>query len=206
MAHEYTSLALLKRSLGGITDTARDDLLQGALEAASRQVDNTCSTDLSRRRFWLDPVAVERTYRLTDRVFCEPDGDRIEVGDIGDVTGLAVAHGSALLGWTDITASIETQPDNAIADGRAVTSLLYVGGRLPTTAALRVRVTARWGWPILPPEVSRATLIQAARLWKRQDSPEGVLGSSEWGVVRTSKVDPDVRELLREYTPITGFA
>jgi hypothetical protein len=46
----------------------------------------------------------------------------------------------------------------------------------------------------------QATLIQAARLYRRKDSPEGVTGSAEWGVVRLPRIDPDVSALIKDLT------
>jgi hypothetical protein len=63
---------------------------------------------------------------------------------------------------------------------------------------MRVRVTAKWGWPAVPDTVVQATLIQASRLYRRKDSPEGVLGSAEWGTVRLGRVDPDVYALIQQ--------
>jgi hypothetical protein len=72
------------------------------------------------------------------------------------------------------------------------------------TATTRVRVTAKFGWPTVPDDIVQACLIQASRLFKRADSPEGVMGSSEWGVVRLSRRDPDVWALIEPYT-LPGF-
>jgi hypothetical protein len=69
---------------------------------------------------------------------------------------------------------------------------------------MRVRVTARWGWPSVPDGVAQAAALLAARLYRRKDSPEGVLGSSEWGAVRVARFDPDVEGLIAPY--ITIFA
>ena len=52
----------------------------------------------------------------------------------------------------------------------------------------------------MPAQVAQATLIQAARLYKRRESPEGVLGNAEWGSIRLSRVDPDVAALLSRFT------
>jgi hypothetical protein len=50
-------------------------------------------------------------------------------------------------------------------------------------------------------------IMQAARLYKRRRSPEGVAGFAEFGVVRVSRVDPDVAELLKPYyVPRVGAA
>jgi hypothetical protein len=92
----------------------------------------------------------------------------------------------------------ETWPENALADGEPVTGLLRVFG-IWAVPGMRVRITTRFGWPAVPDPVDEASLIQASRLFKRKDSPEGVAGSSEWGVVRVSRRDPDVWNLIEPY-------
>jgi hypothetical protein len=42
----------------------------------------------------------------------------------------------------------------------------------------------------------QAIIIQSARLWRRRDTPEGVLAFDELGAVRISRIDPDVSWLL----------
>lgn len=104
--------------------------------------------------------------------------------------------------WSPVT-GYETVPDNALADGRPITALLRVGGIWGYERG-RVRVTARFGWPDVPDDIEQAALIQASRLFKRKDSPEGVTGSAEWGVVRLSRRDPDVWNLIEPYI-LPGF-
>lgn len=53
---------------------------------------------------------------------------------------------------------------------------------------------ALWG-----ADAQLAVIMQAARLYKRRRSPEGVAGFGEMGVVRISRIDPDVAELLAAY-------
>lgn len=48
-----------------------------------------------------------------------------------------------------------------------------------------------------------AIILQSARLWKRRDTPEGVIAFDELGAVRVSRLDPDVDMMLR---PAWGFA
>ena len=197
MAHEYGTLAVLKERLGiEASDTTRDATLSAALSAASRGIDKWTG-----RRFWLDDAPVQRVYRLANRVVHETDGDVLLVDDIGDVTGLTLESGAAT-SWTPITGSYETTPDNALADGRPVTGLLRMGpwGVYRT----RVRVTARFGWPAVPDDITEAALIQASRLYKRKDSPEGIIGSAEWGVRNLSRRDPDVWALIEPYI-LPGF-
>lgn len=198
MANEYTTVAALKSQLNLATaDTTSDALLTQALAAASRSIDRSTG-----RRFWLDPSAVQRTYRLGGRVLCDTDGEHLIVDDIGSTTGLVVETGTNG-SWTALT-DYETSPENAVVDGRPITSLLRSTNTWGTTSTARVRVTARFGWPAVPDEVVQATQIQALRLYRRKDSPEGVMGSAEWGVVRLSRVDPDVYALIQHLT-LPGF-
>jgi hypothetical protein len=197
MANEYGTVAALKQRLNvEPSDTSRDDLLQSALSAASRGIERACG-----RRFWLDPEPVARLFNPRRRLDREADGELFLTGDIGDEVGLLVetGRGAAFAPVTDY----ETWPDNALLDGEPVTGLLRPVGiwGVPTT---RIRITARFGWPAVPDDVTEAALIQATRLFKRKDSPEGVTGSSEWGVVRLSRRDPDVWNLIEPYI-LPGF-
>lgn len=194
MANEYSDIATLKKVLGITSDTSRDDLLTAALAAASRSVDQYTG-----RRFYADGVATARVYRSFRRVVPEPDGDRILIDDVSSTTGLVVEVGSAGSTSYSTTTQYEVQPDNALARGFPITSLLAVSNGWGYGTTARVRVTAKWGWPAVPDEVTSATLIQASRLFKRRESPEGVIGSAEWGTIRLSRVDPDVQALLRPY-------
>lgn len=188
----YASLPLFKswRTAGERND--RDDLMAVAIGAASRAIDAYTG-----RRFWLDEVASARTFNARDNVVVDGDGARLLVDDIGDLTGLLVETGSGA-SWSDVTAGVEVWPLNAAADGLAVEGLLY-GSGWPVGSGSRVRITARWGWPVVPDEVRQACLILAARLYARRNTPEGVLGQAEWGVVRVGRADPDVVELLLPY-------
>ncbi|WP_274031488.1 phage gp6-like head-tail connector protein [Streptomyces sp. MMBL 11-1] len=193
MAEDYASIETLRLMLKTQDTDPRDDLLQRALTSASRSIDKTCG-----RRFWLDPAPVTRTYRAAGRTVAEDDGDVLLVDDIGDLTGLVVEVGSGT-SWSPLSADrVEGIPENALLDGRPVTGLLRIGAPW-AHGRTRVRVTARFGWPAIPDDVQQATLIQANRLFKRKDSPEGVTGSAEWGVVRLSRRDPDVWNLIEQY-------
>ncbi|MGW1295157.1 phage gp6-like head-tail connector protein [Streptomyces sp. NPDC002533] len=193
MAEDYASVETLRLMRKTQEDDPRDGLLQRALTSASRSIDKTCG-----RRFWLDPEPVTRTYRAAGRTVPEDGGEVLLVDDIGDVSGLAVEVGSGT-SWSPLAADwVEPIPENALLDGRPVTGLLRVGAPWPC-GRTRIRVTARFGWPSIPDDIEQATLIQANRLFKRKDSPEGVTGSAEWGVVRLSRRDPDVWNLIEQY-------
>lgn len=200
MANEYSTLAVLKQQLTiAATDTTRDTLLNQALESASRSIDN-----LTGRRFFLDAVATARTYNPTGRISYNIRSEQAFISDdIGSTAGLIVEVGVSP-SFTVVNV-FDTEPDNALVLGRAITTLrLPQGGVWSGGGSDRVRITARWGWPAVPAEVVEATLIQAARLFRRKDSPEGVTGSAEWGVIRLSRVDPDVQALVHHLI-LPGF-
>ncbi|MFF9688985.1 phage gp6-like head-tail connector protein [Streptomyces sp. NPDC014623] len=192
---EYATRVELKAALGiEADDTTRDALLDRALAAASRGIDTATG-----RRFWLDDMPSTRVYRTAGRVLWDDVGEVMNVDDIGSAVGLVTATGT-VGAWSTVT-DIETTPDNALARGRPITGLLLAAGGW---GVQRVQVTARWGWPAVPDEITQATLIQAARLYRRKDSPEGVTGSAEWGVVRLSRRDPDVWALIEHFV-LPGF-
>ena len=45
----------------------------------------------------------------------------------------------------------------------------------------------------------QAHIMQAARLWDRRNTPNGIGGFGDFGAVRISRLDPDVAELLAPY-------
>lgn len=186
---DYTTLTLVKDELQLSTTTSQDTILSAKITAASQQIDQFCG-----RTFAPADTAAARTYSTRGRTVRTDDGELLMIDDIGSLTGLTVESGTpGGSTWTDITSQVETHPLDAISRGYPVTGLLLVSGVWPA----RARITAPWGWPATPAVVSTAAIIQTVRLYKRKDSPEGVLGSAEWGgVVRMSRIDPDVAALL----------
>lgn len=191
----YATLAELKRRIVIPTGTTtHDDDLTSQLTAASRGID-----DYTDRRFWLDDTATAKTINPRQRTFRTDDGERLLLPwDIGSLDDLVVEVGSGG-SWTAVS-NYETEPDGALEDSKPITSLLRTAGVWQSTPTQRVRITARWGYPVLPQVVTEATLLQASRLFKRRQSPEGVLGNSEFGLMRVARVDPDVAALVDRLT------
>lgn len=126
----------------------------------------------------------------------------LQVDDIGHATISVAADttqdGTYSTAWT--TSDFQVNPLGALAKGEPITSLIAVGSYAFPSVVRReglVRVTARWGWPEVPADIKVACLILAAKLYKRRDSAEGVLGASDFGIVRVgSRLDPDVKHLI----------
>lgn len=175
--------------------TGNEPELDMAVRAASRWVEGWC-----RRQFNLADEATARLFDTTNTGV-------LYVDDIGDVTDLAIATDSAQDGsYTTAWAGTDYQlgPLDAVSQGRPFERITAVGSYtypLSVTRMGLVRVTAAWGWPSVPDAVKQATLIHAAKVYKRRESAEGVLGFNEFGPVRVgARVDPDVELLLQDFT------
>lgn len=194
----YATAAELKFRLNIVNDTTRDAEIRDALETSSRGVERDTG-----RRFYLDPGVSQRIYNPRNRQVWTGEGMRFLVDDIGSSTGIIVEVGTASTGWSVVT-GYEYGPDNALARGDAITWLLRTYIPWVYYPLQRVRVTAQWGWPSVPPQIKTATLIRAARLFKRRESPDGTLGAGDFGIIRVGRFDPDYDEAIKPFI-IPGF-
>lgn len=186
----YGSLALLRRRVNR-TNTSADDLLASALLAASRQLEEACDG----RVFYLADTATARQFP-TRRTVRTADGYRLPVDDMGEVPStVEVGDGTT---WTTVADAVPW-PFNALSKSQAATGLV---SQTDWTRWRLARVTVKWGWPVEPQDIVQAAQMQAHKLYARRNSPEGVAGSSEWGVVRVQD-DKDVMRLLAPY--VTTF-
>ena len=190
----YASLNDLKTALR-IQDSVDDSLLEIALESASRLID-----EYTMRNFYNAGTAT--------RVFVPSDDDCVPIDDAVSISSVAV---STLLNKTfDQTWSTDdyqTEPLNGIADGLPgwpITRIRAIGVyEFPydeDDEVATVQITGVWGWSAVPTTVKQATIIQAMRIFKRLDSPLGVISSPDTGYFRiSSRIDPDVAMLLNSY-------
>jgi hypothetical protein len=64
------------------------------------------------------------------------------------------------------------------------------------------RVGAQWlpeNGGLLPYPLYTATVMEAARLYRRRDSVDGTIGWGDMGVVRVGPKDPDIETMLAPY-------
>ena len=201
----YATLDQVKSALK-IIDNIDDTLLELAVEAASREIDAYCG------RVFYDMGSGSRFYAASDPYFCPID-------DCQSVTQIATAvtsNGNYDTVWANPSAGqnngdYQVEPLNAAypTDGiiapitgvRALWRYLFptIGGN-----AL-VKVTGTWGWASTPTAVKQATVILASRIFKRNDSPMGVAGFGDMGVMRISRTDPDVAALVDPYRKVNGM-
>lgn len=181
----YATVAQLKARLD-ITGTADDAVLAEVLEAASRQVDGWCG-----RPFASGTATRVLTADAWDMLIL-PD-------DLHTITSIAVDRD----GDRDYeTAWALTDVDLQPYPGPYSVLRPTLGMAFPTHR-YGVQITGEWGFgpeASIPAPIREATLLQAARLFKRKDAPFGVTGSAEHGQLQTiSRVDPDVKELLAPF-------
>lgn len=168
-----------------------DDLLiaQFVAGAASRAVEAYC-----RRQFNKETVASARRFRPVD-------WRKLPVDDFHTTTGLLVDG----VAWS--AADHDPQPLNGFVNGQSgwpyydlyAVATPWTWSQIDGTTP--VTVTAQWGWPAVPEDVRYATLIEAARLFRRRFSPSGLqsVGGGDF-VFRVSTItDPDVQQLLDPY-------
>jgi len=185
----YCSLSELKDVLR-ITDSVDDSLLETTIEAASRQIDGYC----------------ERVFYNSDeevRYFAARNSYEVEIDDLSSLTTLETAPNGRAFDQTWTSVEYQLEPLNGKASGitqpftliRAIDDLLFptIGGE-----AL-VKITGTFGWSSVPVAVKQAALMGAGRLYKRYDSPLGVLGFGELGIARVSRIDHDIAALLQPY-------
>jgi len=197
ISNGYATLAEVKAALR-ITDSIDDSLLEMAIESASRLVDGYCA-----RSFYNAGTAVR--YFVADNDYLTNIDDAVTITEIASD---ASADGTYDVVWQ--ADDYQLEPLNGRVDGlvwpynaiRAIGDYTfpYWGGE-----AL-VKVTATWGFSAVPTAIKQATIIQASRIFKRLDSPLGVLSSPDLGFIRVgSRLDPDVSQLVDSYR-IVKFA
>lgn len=198
MTNPYTSLSEVKAILR-ITDSVDDALLETSIEAASRQIDSHCE-----RVFYAGTAT---------RVYSPMSSYMVEIDDLISLTSLKTssdADGVFDITWT--ATDYQLEPLNGLVGGsrspythiRAVGDYLFPTVNYPNAEGeATVQVTGQFGYgTAVPVDVKQACNLLAVRQYKRYDSPLGVAGFGDIGVVRVSRIDPDVDALLAPYRKI----
>jgi hypothetical protein len=193
----YATLIDVKNALR-ITDALDDQLIETAIESASRMIDG-----YSARTFSNAGSAV-RDFAATDDLTVIID-DAIIITQVESTDEV----GGSYTVWKPTDYQLE--PLNSRSDGLYMP---YTGLRAVNDYAFPVvdqqalvRVTGVWGWPSIPVAIKQATIIQASRLFKRLDSPLGVAGFGDMGAIRVGRyLDPDVEQLVMPYRIMRNFS
>lgn len=170
------------------TDHTHDDELDAACESACLHIDKLCGWSFEAS------TASARTYK--------PSGYyRVDTDAFGTTEGLIVKVDRDADGTYEETLS---SSDYFVIgrNGFPHTTIVVSGTTLPQDLYGRptVQVTAEWGWSAVPEPVRLATLLTAARLYKRKDAPNGSFMFADAGQeIRMIWRDPDVERLLQGY-------
>lgn len=206
------------------TNTRFDDLLQLAIDSASRQIDQHCDD-----QFWLADAPSPKLFqashprRLFTPSFANTAGLVVEL-DLDDdgtfettwtegrdfqVTPVAPTAGWPYRGLEMLGSAFLPTGDwrqGIVAFGDGFYGPTFGGEWWPRSQRARVRVTAQWGWPAVPPQVKQACSILATDHYKSKDVTEGAsgvqglstgrFGSASHASVRVPGFNPMARELL----------
>jgi len=185
----YATLAQIKAS-ARIDDSVDDDLLELAVESASRQIDAACETQFFQT--------------ATTRIYTPQDSYVTEIDDLVSVTTIKTS--SAADGVFDVTwqtSDYQLEPLNSLSGGIASSynRIRAVGDYTWPIAGLEatVQVNGTFGYSSVPTAITQATILLAARIFKRNDSPLGVTGFGDIGVIRVGRLDPDVEAMIAPY-------
>jgi hypothetical protein len=183
----YATLAQVKSALR-ITDTVDDALLEMAIESASRAIDQ-----YTNRNFYNAGTAV--------RYYAPSDSLNVTIDDLISLSLLqTMDDDEQLYDTTWASDDYQLEPLNGITDGfeQPYTNIRAIGDYVYQVldGEATVKVTGVWGWAATPIQVTQATVIQSSRIFKRLDSPLGII-SGELGSMRVgSRLDPDVAQLV----------
>lgn len=183
---DYITLGQLKAHLRlDAGDTEFDPQLERVITSVSAWIDEHCQ-----RHFWqdgTDVLPVTRSFDAQNRRV-------LRLGEYNDL---------AEIDTLTVDGEVWTSAEYRLLRGHGDTRRPYVevkavGSKtFPLPELQDIDIAGVWGWPAVPYQVPEAGLIQSARIFKRREAPEGVLGINSFGVVRLSgRLDIDVASNL----------
>jgi len=179
---QYVSPAELSQHLNmrPPLDVTQTEMLTRAIETASAQIDGLCG-----RTF----VAVPET-----RYFTALTPTIVDVGYVTTITSIDLDTTG------DYTYGTPLDPDDYFLTdprGRRYLQLKNTAVETLPLGLNLIRIVALFGETTPPPDIKMATMLQAARLWKRKDAVFGEI-AGEVGYMRIRDwFDMDAREILK---------
>jgi hypothetical protein len=159
----------------------------------------------------IDRYCGREFFQVTEaRTFATPDDIyTLSFGSFNDLVSVTTLKtdptGGGTYSTTIAATSFQLLPYNAPQADEPYTDLQLLGGvqwPVPTFNMRQntVEITGVWGWPAVPLDVKQACRIIVAEISKMQESPLGVAGFGEYGVMRVSKtMPPRAMQLLAPY-------
>jgi hypothetical protein len=178
LGEPYVELERLKDYLKIKSDKVEQEAnLTDAIASASGEIEKHCN-----RQFNKSDVATARTYEPVDECtvyvddFWTTEDLVVEIDTAGDGSFSTVVPAS----------DYELYPANNVVDGQIgwpFYEISLVAGYFPIYGRRKnvVRVTAKWGWAVVPEAVRQATVIIAAETFQLKDAPFGTAGMDQFG-------------------------
>jgi hypothetical protein len=197
----YTTLAKVKSYLRiPDSDTVDDAGIETAINTASREI------DAFTERVFYNVGTATRTFVATDMF-------TVDIDDLQSLTSLKTAANGGTFDTTFSATDYQLEPLNGVVGGitghpftriRAVGNFLFP---IFDTSNINynkasVQVTGTWGFAAIPDQIEYATALYALRIWKRQEAPFGIAGFGDSGVLRVSRLDPDVSQLIAPFKKV----
>jgi len=188
----YVTRADVQNALGLGTATLVPDSeeIDQVVTAVSRTIDDYCG------RFFYS-VAGTVTFTADDYLF-------LPIGDWSSVTSVKTDENND--GTCEVTLTSGTDyrlATNKVVPGWPYTAIQitsFGSHTLPLGVTEGVEVVGTRGWSQPPAPIVAAALLQSTRVHARRQTPYGVAGSPEGGIVRLlSRLDPDVELMIRPY-------
>lgn len=197
ISNGYASLNDVKAALR-ISDSIDDNILELSIESASREIDG-----YTERRF----------YQTTGTaIYIPQDSFTCEIDDLVTLTTLKTSPDGSGFTQTWTSSDYQLEPLNNFSSGitwpstriRAIGEFVF-----PTwepnnvnNYEATVQVVGTFGWASIPVAIKQATILLALRMYRRFDSPLGVAGFDDVGIIRVGRVDPDVQRLIDPYRKV----
>jgi hypothetical protein len=186
------------------SDTADDDLLDNAINGASRQIDAFCG-----RKFYADGSTSARAFFTNDYF-------RLAVDDISTSTGLVVKYDDDDDGTYEVTVpsnEFQLLPINGVVGGIEGSPFYIIqlnsNGSFEwpisnTSNRPYAQITANWGYAATPEPIKYACKMLSSELFAMRNAPLGVAGVGDFGVVNVQQ-NREVTRLLAPFRKATIY-
>lgn len=179
----YCSLVDLKDYLKVPTpNTTLDAALTDALQSSSAEIERICGRQFNKQDGATARIYEPFTLRLVfTEDFWTTDGLVVETDPSGS-GDFSTVFGSSDYALYPLNGIVDGQPGWPYRKIKAVSGPYFPRyQQLPYRRTAVVRVTAQWGWALVPAPIKQACLIMSAATLQLKDAPLGVAGMTQFG-------------------------
>ena len=176
--------------LGTAAMTPEDDEIDQVVNSVSRAIDDACG------RFFYSAAGTV-LYTAEDFLY-------LPIDDFSAITAVVIDEQNTGTPNVTLTTGTDYRPEATTAiPGFPYTAIRITSfgtKTLPVGVTEGVSVRGTRGFAAVPQPIVAATLLQCVRTHARRNSPYGVAGSPDGGIIRLlSRLDPDVELMIRPY-------